>query len=81
MANRWRTSRYKSFDFTQWNPLNQLPNKMEKYLPIFKGNNIVIREEHIKLFIQALYILNVEHEDVVLKIFYHSMSKDAKEWI
>lgn len=53
---------------------------MEKHLPIFQGNNVLIGEEHIKLFIQAFDVLNFENEDVVLNIIYHSLSKDVKEW-
>lgn len=54
---------------------------MAKYLSIFEGNIVITREEHIKLFIKVLDVLNVEHEDVGLKLFYHSLRKDAIDWI
>ena len=38
----------------------------------FSGNNDVTREEHLRIFIDMLNDYEVEHEDMVMKLFVHS---------
>ena len=47
----------------------------------FSGNNVVTSEEHLIVFIDMLNDYEVEHEDVVMKLFVHSLTKDARDWL
>ena len=46
----------------------------------FFGNNAIISEEHLRIFIDMLNEFEVEHEDVVLKLFVHYLIEDARDW-
>lgn len=46
----------------------------------FSGNNVVTGEEHLRIFIDMLNDFEVEHEDVVMKLFVHSLTEDARDW-
>ena len=46
----------------------------------FFGNNVVTGEEHLRVFIDMLNDYEVEHEDVVMKLFVHSLIEDARDW-
>ena len=46
----------------------------------FSGNNVVIGEEHLRIFIDMLNDYEVEHEDMVMKLFVHSLTKDSRDW-
>ena len=43
----------------------------------FSGNNVVTNEEHLRVFIDMLNYFEVEHEDVVMKLFVHSLIEDV----
>lgn len=53
-----------------------LRNKINKFL----GNNVITGEEHLRNFIDMLNNYEVEHEDVVLKLFVHSLKEYARDW-
>ena len=40
----------------------------------FSRNNFVTSEEHLRVFIDMLNEFEVEHEDVVMKLFVHSLT-------
>ena len=46
----------------------------------FSRNNDVIGEDHLRVFIDMLNDYEVEHEDVVMKLFVHSLVEDARDW-
>ena len=43
------------------------------------GNNVVTSEEHLRVFIDMLNDFEVEHEDVVMKLFVQSLIKDVRD--
>ena len=55
--------------------LFDLRDKVVKFL----GNNAVIGEENLRIFIDMLNDYEVEHEDVVMKLFVHSLTKDVRD--
>ena len=46
----------------------------------FSRNNVITSEEHLRVFIDILNDFEVEHEDVVIKLFVHSLIEDARDW-
>ena len=46
-----------------------LPKHLEKIIPKFNLDNDVLLEDHIRKFMLSLRLLNVEHEDVVCRLF------------
>ena len=46
----------------------------------FTRNNVVTGEEHLRFFIDMLNDYEIEHEDVVMKLFVHSLVEDARDW-
>ena len=46
----------------------------------FSRNNVVTSEEHLRIFIDMLNDYEVEHEDVVMNLFVHSLTEDARDW-
>ena len=55
---------------------NDLRDKVIK----FSINNAITCEEHPKKFINMINGYEVEQEDVVMKFFVHSLTKDAKDY-
>jgi hypothetical protein len=79
----WVTNSYKALDMSriQGYPHN-LPNKFDKWLPKFSGNNVIIVEDHITHFYNSLGVHGVpnEHEDVAMKLFSISLEENARSW-
>ena len=50
-------------------PLHDLPKNPEKVLPKFDPRKGVFAEDHLKIFYLALNLLNVEHKDLVCRLF------------
>ena len=46
----------------------------------FSRNNVVNSEEDLRIFIDMLNDYEIEHEDVVMKLFIHSLIEDARDW-
>ena len=60
------------------NPVSfDLRNKVVK----FSGNNVGTGKEHLRILIDMLNDYEVEHEDVVMKLFVHSLIEDARDWL
>lgn len=59
---------------------NAFPKDIRDKVPKFLGNNAISCEEHLRLFIDMLNDYEVEHEDVVLKLFVQSLVEDARDW-
>jgi hypothetical protein len=46
-------------------------------LPKFAGNNAITVEDHLNAFLKFVDDLEVEHEDVVMKMFVQTLEGDA----
>jgi hypothetical protein len=49
-------------------------------LPKLAGNNAITFEDHVNTFLKFIDDLEVEHEDVVMKMFVQTIEGDAREW-
>ena len=54
------------------------PRKIK--FPCFTGEDEVTVEQHLPLFCTFVENLNVEHLDVVMRLFVQSLSREAKKW-
>jgi hypothetical protein len=57
-----------------------LPKHPEKWLPKFDPDSKQIAEDHIKKFMLAIRLRNVEHEDVVCRLFPYTFEGNASTW-
>jgi hypothetical protein len=57
-----------------------LPKHPEKWLPKFDPDEKQIAEDHIKKFMLAIRLRNVEHEDVVCRLFPYTFEGNASTW-
>ena len=57
-----------------------LPKHPEKILPKFDLENDVLPEDDIKHFILSLRLMNVDHEDVVCRLFPYTLVGKASMW-
>jgi hypothetical protein len=84
MAQRpWVTNAFKPLDmFAIQGYPHTMPQKFDKWLPKFSGNNVIIVEDHIYNFYACFQIqpLNNDDEDVVMKLFVASLVEDARKW-
>ena len=59
---------------------NEIPKGLRDKLTKFARNNAITSEQHLRDFLDLLNDYEVEHEDVVMKLFVHSLTEDAREW-
>jgi hypothetical protein len=57
-----------------------LTKHSKKILPKFDPDNDVLLEDHIKHFMIYLRLLNLEHEDVVCRLFPYTFEGKASTW-
>jgi ribonuclease HI len=57
-----------------------LPKHLEKWLPKFDPDSKQIAEDHIKKFMLAIRLRNVEHEDIVCRLFPYTFEGNASIW-
>jgi hypothetical protein len=57
-----------------------LPKHPEKWLPKFDPDSKQIAKDHIKKFMLAIRLCNVEHEDVVCRLFPYTFEGNASTW-
>jgi hypothetical protein len=57
-----------------------LPKHLEKWLPKFDPDSKQIAEDHIKNFMLAIRLCNVEHEDVVFRLFPYTFEGNPSTW-
>ena len=57
-----------------------LPKHPEKLLPKFDHDNDVTLEDHIKQFMLSLRLKNVQHDDVVCRLFPYTFVGQASTW-
>jgi hypothetical protein len=74
----WDINRYKPLKFPSF--LHDLPPKIFKYLPIFNGEDDVTTEKHMETFEHFTDCLDIQHEDVFMRMFTHSLVGEVKIW-
>jgi hypothetical protein len=60
--------------------LHDMPAKYPKDLPRFNGDDTFTPEEHITTFQDYSDCLEIEHDDVFMRKFCHSLTGDARSW-
>ena len=58
---------------------NPISNDLREKVIKFLGNNDMTGEENLRKFMDMLNDYEVEHEDVVMKLFNHSLTEDARD--
>jgi uncharacterized small protein (DUF1192 family) len=62
-------------------PLNPLPSgDYLKYMPKFSGEGDVTTEEHLAAFYSYADNLNIENEDVWMRVFVQSLEGEVRKW-
>jgi hypothetical protein len=62
-------------------PLNPLPaGDYLKYMPKFSGEGDVTAEEHLAAFYSYADNLNIENEDVWMRVFIQSLDGEVRKW-
>jgi ribonuclease HI len=73
------TARYSPLILPQ--PLNPLPaGDYLKYMPKFSGEGDVTAEEHLAAFYSYADNLNIENEDVWMRVFVQSLNGEVRKW-
>jgi hypothetical protein len=73
------TARYAPLILNQ--PLNPLPaGDYLKYMPKFTGEGDIIVEEHLATFYSYADNLNIENEDVWMRVFVQSLDGEVRKW-
>jgi hypothetical protein len=73
------TARYAPLILPQ--PLNPLPaGDYLKYMPKFSGEGDVTAEEHLAAFYSYADNLNIENEDVWMRVFVQSLDGEVRKW-
>ena len=62
------------------NAKHPLMKHPEKLLPKFDPDNDVTPEDHIKQFMLSLKLMDVQHEDVVCRLFLYTFVSQASTW-
>jgi hypothetical protein len=60
--------------------VHNLPQHPEKLLPKFDPKTSGLPKDHIKKFILAIRLMNVQHEDLVCKIFPYNFQNSTSTW-
>lgn len=61
-------------------PFNQMPWDYLRTLPHFTGEDEQVAENHVSVFCNFANSLNVEHLDVILRLFVQSLEGEARKW-
>ena len=59
---------------------HRFPKNPQKFLPKYDIDDDVLLEYHIKKFMNALNLINVEHENVVCRLLPHTLQVKATKW-
>ena len=57
-----------------------MPQDYLKIMPRFNGENEIDAQKHLDTFCSFVENLNVEHLDVVLRLFVQSLDGEARKW-
>jgi hypothetical protein len=81
MARPWARDLYKPLNMAN---IQGYPNKMSievnKGLPKFLGNNVITVEDHIYVMGRDMDNAGIDHEDVSLRSFASSLTKESLDW-
>jgi len=62
-------------------PLNAMPaGEYQKYMPTFTGTEGVTTEEHLESFYSYADNLNINEDDVWMRVFVQSLDGEARKW-
>ena len=81
-SNDRMAARYEFCDFSKiYGFLNIVPDKelWEHCLPKFRGKDYDHPSEHLLDFHECMHKLNIDHEDVLIKMFIFSFEEQARE--
>ena len=59
---------------------NEIPKDLRDKVSKFVGNNAITGKQHLRSFNDMLIIYEVEHKDVIMKLFVHSLTEDSRDW-
>lgn len=59
---------------------NPIPPEIRKGLPKFSGEKSESAEKHLQRFIELIEDYEVDHEDVIIRLFVQSLTDEAREW-
>jgi hypothetical protein len=68
------------YDLEILGQVHNLPQHPEKLLPKFNPEIIGLPKDHIKKFILAIILMNVQHEDVVCRFFPYTLENSSSTW-
>jgi hypothetical protein len=79
---RWRFSAFDPLSFVAFPDYPQdLPTrKWLKRIPLFAGRLGESVNDHLDKFLQVVWEFNVEHEDVVMRMFVSTLEREARAW-
>jgi hypothetical protein len=59
---------------------NTMPKEVNKWLPNFPENNVIIVEDHIYVMGWDMNNAGIEHEDVAMELFASSLNEEDLDW-
>lgn len=75
--------KYKIFDPFDFSNIQEYPHKAPpkwtKHVPKFHGD-VDMTSHHLLSFMEHTFKLKIEHDDVLMRLFYFSLVDDAKVW-
>jgi hypothetical protein len=79
---RWRFSAFDPLSFAAFldYPHDLPARKWLKHIPLFAGRLGESVEDHLAKFLQVVGDFNVEHEDVVMRMFVSTLEGEARPW-
>jgi hypothetical protein len=81
MAHPWEKDLYKPLNMaTIPGYPNAMPKESNKWLPKFPGNNVVTVEDHLYTIGWDMDNVEVEHEDVAMRLLASSLTEEALRW-
>lgn len=60
--------------------MHRLPKHAERLLPKYDPDLLSSPEDHIKKYLLAIHFMNVQHEDIVCRLFPYTFENKASTW-
>jgi hypothetical protein len=81
MTHPWEKDLYKPLNMAniQGYP-NTMPKEVKKWLQKFPINNVITVEDHLYVMGRDMENAGIEHEDVAMKLFSSSLTKESLDW-
>jgi hypothetical protein len=79
---RWRVSAFDPLSFVSFldYPHDLLAREWLKHISLFAGRLEELIEDHLANFLQVVSDFDVEHEDVVMRMFVLNLEGEARAW-